>query len=196
MSDGGMIERFGCAVKNIAQLQELTAEGYLVQVHAQSATSEANLQACVACFLVGANEGAYFGAGNGWEGYDHDNDMTSWLKDWPEYSAPLGAPLGDAEVTTTTVGGSDDDASDGGTIITTYTRAFASGTTVFVNITVPPPSAANVAAASSTIVASLTASEDRVNDDAPGDGLGSQTTTTCIRWSNGATSGNGCDLPP
>lgn len=68
MSDGGMIERFGCAVNNIAQLAELTSEGFLVQVHAQSATSAASLQQCVACFLVGANEGAYFGAGNGWEG--------------------------------------------------------------------------------------------------------------------------------
>jgi hypothetical protein len=37
-------------------------------------------QAAVACFLVGANEGSYFGAGNGWNGYDHDNVMTTWLK--------------------------------------------------------------------------------------------------------------------
>jgi len=118
--------------------------------------------------------------------YDHDNVMTTWLKDWPEYSYPLGAPVGDAEIVTTTTGGDDDSAA--ATVTTTYTRAFATGTTVFVNITVPPPSVASSLAST----ANLTSSADWGGGD--GSGLGSQLTTTCIRWSNGATSGNGCDL--
>jgi hypothetical protein len=33
--------------------------------------------------MVGMGEHSYFGAGNGWNGYDHNNVMTTWMKDWP-----------------------------------------------------------------------------------------------------------------
>jgi hypothetical protein len=116
------------------------------------------------------------------------------LKSWPEYSAPLGEPLGDAEITTT--GGDDDDA----TLVTTYSRTFKTGTSVFVNITMPPTSTASAALLDKQDMPDATTSEERYTS-APAQmtrggaaGLGSQVTTTCIRWSDGTTSGNGCGL--
>jgi len=186
-------------------------------VHAQYATAEDALNQSLACFLVGMGERSYFGAGNGWNGYGEDNVMTSWMKDWPVYSLPLGEPLGAAAVV---VVESDDDAA--AVTTTCYTRAFATGTTVFVNITTVVSSAATAATddaahSSSSSRSSLfygggesNSNEGAVEDSADeqprnsansgagespesGLGLGSQITTTCIRWADGNTSGNGCD---
>ena len=125
-------------------------------------------------------EHSYFGAGNGWNGFDEDSVMTTWIKDWPQYHLPLGEPIADADIQTSGASGE----------TTTYHRSFGSGTTVFVNITVPPPSSFSPPPGSDESTSAARYDLPRIDVD-----LGSQITTTCIKWSDGTLSGNGCGEP-
>ena len=87
---GGMIERF-TPDQGGPQLQALAAAGRLADVHAQYATD--GIGKHLAAFLLFMGERSYFGAGGGWDG-DGPTACSTWLREWPEYSRPLGAPLG------------------------------------------------------------------------------------------------------
>ena len=102
--------------------------------------------------------------------------MTSWLKDWAEYSKPLGAPTGAATKVVTGAGNE----------TTLYTRAFATGTRVEVNLT------ATDADAHARAAAERRGDAWRLTPGAPDERLGGQITTTCIYWSDGSMTGNGC----
>lgn len=85
-------------------------------------------QSAMANFLVAMNKYSYFGIGGGWGG-PGAGACASWLHEYPEYSKPLGSPLGDAVVAK----GADQQP--------TYTRKFASGTVAYVGqyLTPIPP---------------------------------------------------------
>eukprot|EP00937_MAST-01D_sp_MAST-1D-sp2_P001467 g1467.t1 len=89
---GGMIERF-TPDQGGPQLQALAAAGRLADVHAQYATG--GVAKHLAAFLLFMGEHSYFGAGGGWDG-DGADACSTWLREWPEYSRPLGMPLGPA----------------------------------------------------------------------------------------------------
>ena len=181
--DGGMIERFGCSAGNIKTLLSLSAAGKLAQVHAQYAdTNVATFNSSLACFLIGAGEHSYYGAGGGWNGDGHDSVMTSWLKQWGEYDKALGAPLADATVV----------ISGNANQTTVYTREFKSGTRVVVNLTMTDDDEQQGSLGDDEAPWVPTASEE--SDD--GAIVGKQLTLTCIYWSDGTTTGGapGCLL--
>jgi hypothetical protein len=82
-------------------------------------------ETAMANFLVAVNEYSYFGIGGGWGG-PGPSACASWLHEYPEYSKPLGAPLGDAAVSNGTDGQP------------AYSRHFASGTSVYSGQFLPP----------------------------------------------------------
>ena len=114
--------------------------------------------------------------------------MTTWLKEWAEYSMPLGEPQGDANVTTV----------DSTTL---YHRSFSSGTRVVVNITMT--NAALAAAAEQAWEEHFEALAAGAREDpeeklwlrwpgGPEEGLTGTLTTSCIYWSDGNMTGSGC----
>ena len=130
---GGMIER-GAAMKDIDSWKTkacgLDAAPCLLDYHVDHGTSGAGpggyaLDApTLAQFLIGVYEGAYFGVGEGWSG-EGASACAAWLHPYPEYAWPLGAPLGPYNVSAGAYGD-------------VYTRAFASGTKVYVGQFLPP----------------------------------------------------------
>ena len=74
--------------------------------------------ATVAAFLTGMGKYAYYGRGGGW-GATGESACASWLQWMPEYDRPLGEPTAVAAEPSPGV----------------YTRAFATGTRVFLNTT-------------------------------------------------------------
>ena len=119
---GGMMERGG-SIEDTLSWQNKTCglwnQPCLLDYHAQYADrSIAGFNSSLANFLIGVYKYAYFGVGGGWGG-DGPSACASWLREYPEYSKPLGKPLG---LPRTTVLHNQ----------TAYSRAFASGTKVFV----------------------------------------------------------------
>ena len=87
------MERFGCSPKDIRELRAMAIEGKVVQVHAQvshkSKIAKEDFVQALACFLIGAEQFSYFGAGKDWNGYStawkdgdqiHDKVLRRWLK--------------------------------------------------------------------------------------------------------------------
>ena len=124
--NGGMMERGGSGQGDIEQLQTLAERTCgvsngpcLVDYHAQYADRDANtFNSTVAAFLAGMGKYAYYGRGGGWGG-NGAGACSSWLQWMPEYSKPLGEPTAKAAQPSPGV----------------YTRAFATGTKVFINTT-------------------------------------------------------------
>jgi hypothetical protein len=121
---GGMVERF-TPDQHQQDLQALARAGKLADIHAQYFKDMAT-SPHLAAFLIGMGKWSYFGAGSGWDG-DGADACATWLKVWPEYSKPLGEPLGPAIV-----------LKGNGKIKSIWTRKFKSGTHVFLNTTDHP----------------------------------------------------------
>ena len=105
--------------------------------HAQYFTSPSDGK--MASFLMGAQKYAYFGGGSGWGG-PGTNGCALWLKEFPEFSKPLGAPVSDMVVGKASWPGATCDTSTkrsdrSGCV---RTRSFATGTKVFVGQYLPP----------------------------------------------------------
>merc|ERR1711871_1829887 len=93
--------------------------------------------------MLGMQAYSYFGGGSGWGGVGPDA-CALWLKRFPEFSKPLGAPLEDMQVSTAAWPDAVCDTTGGRKANTTgclYTRNFASGTKVFVGQYLPPDDA-------------------------------------------------------
>ena len=75
---------------DVATVAAHLAAGKIVQVHAYrtSMPNASDITLPLAAFLLAAEEGAYFGFSNSWT---FANDWSIW---WPEYSKPLGPPVG------------------------------------------------------------------------------------------------------
>ena len=125
--EGGMMERGGAGLNDVKNLQYyanrtcgLHSTPCLVDYHAQYADvyHSATFNATLAAFLAGAGEYAYYGRGGGWGG-NGASACASWLEWPPEFDKPLGAPTAVASEPAPGV----------------FTRAFASGTHVFINTT-------------------------------------------------------------
>ena len=121
---GGMVERF-TPDQHQQDLQALAKAGKLADIHAQYFKDMAT-SPHLAAFLVGMGKWSYFGAGSGWDG-DGADACATWLKVWPEYSKPLGEPVGPATV-----------VQGNGKTKSIWTRKFKSGTHVFLNTTDHP----------------------------------------------------------
>eukprot|EP01084_Bolivina_argentea_P138303 243518_1 len=113
-----MIDFFKPNQESIQLLQNYTANGYVVEVHAANGPDHGedyhcqNITNSLSAFLIGAGKYSYYGCSQGWY---FDNDWNIWHQ---EYDKPLGEPMGKAILT--------------GDI---YKRTFSSGTVVSFNIT-------------------------------------------------------------
>ena len=117
---------------------------------------------------------AYVGVGVGWGG-EGAGACASWLADRPEFHRPLGAATGAPR-----------NATAGNT--TTFSRAFASGTTVWMNVTTTAPAAGAVAGVAGV-------APERAWRHAPGgpdEALTGTITTSCIAWADGTFTGAAC----
>ena len=119
-----MIEDFAATEGCITTLQELAGRGLRVEAHAgyfadgSDAFCAAPPINSLAAFLIGAGEGAYFACAPGWTTDPRWPAVADpWLDPLPQYSRPLGAPLGSATRTPRGI----------------WTRRFASGTNVSFN---------------------------------------------------------------
>lgn len=141
LCSGGMMERGGSSA-SIEAFGKKTCGPWkqpcLLDYHAQYFSHPADGK--MASFLIGAQQYAYFGGGSGWGGTGA-GACALWLKQWPEFSKPLGAPVSDAKVATATWPGavcSSPESKHGNTSGCLYTREFATGTVVFVGQYLPP----------------------------------------------------------
>eukprot|EP01043_Picozoa_sp_COSAG02_P060825 COSAG02_NODE_8035_length_2738_cov_9.087769_2_plen_394_part_01 len=122
--NGRMIERGGSGDGAIKTLQQYATEfpGQIVEYHAQNADESSNtFNNTLATFLLGSGIRHYYGTGHGWGGPGVDA-CAAWLVDRPEFFKPLGQPIARATQANQTAG-----ANHTGT----WSRAFASGTKVF-----------------------------------------------------------------
>ena len=103
---------------DILALQAEAQEGRIAEVHRDNCAAGSGAQAplafneSLAAYLVGAVSHSYYGCTEGW------TLQTGWMEWRPEYSKPLGQPIGEAEK----VNG-------------TWTRRFSKGTRVWLNET-------------------------------------------------------------
>jgi hypothetical protein len=132
---GGMMERGGDS-HAVQQFGKKTCGPWktpcLLDFHAQYFADPKDGK--MASFLLGVQKYGYFGGGSGW-GSAGPNACALWLKQFPEFSKPLGGPLGDMKTTTAAWPGALCDSSGSRRANTTgclFTRAFASGTKVAV----------------------------------------------------------------
>jgi hypothetical protein len=141
---GGMMERGG-STEAIAAFGKKTCGLYgqqcLLDYHAQyfRAPSDGKL----AGFLLGMNKYSYFGGGSGWGGTG-PGACSLWLKQFPEFTKPLGEPKGnmtaakaswDGAVCDTEPAAHGQYKNSSGCL---FTREFATGTKVFVGQYLPP----------------------------------------------------------
>lgn len=75
-------------------------ERCILEQHVQYADqSEAKFQHAIVEWVLGVSEYQYFGVGKGWSG-SGPGACAAWLRDYPEYSKPLGKPKSDAQIMT------------------------------------------------------------------------------------------------
>lgn len=132
---GGMMERGGSA-QAIQQFGKnkcgLFGQPCLLDYHAQYFTEPSDGK--MASFMLGMQQYSYFGGGSGWGGVG-PGACSLWLKRFPEFSKPLGEPVGDMVASVASWPGAVCETSGGRHANTTgclFTRSFASGTKVFV----------------------------------------------------------------
>lgn len=138
---GGMMERGGSIPDIMSWADKRCGRGQgpcLLDYHAQYADrSLETFNTSLANFLIGMYKFAYFGVGGGWWGAG-PTACSTWLRDYPEYSKPLGEPNGRANVSQapasfglncSLVGPKPSDKDTAGCV---FTRTFATGTKVFV----------------------------------------------------------------
>lgn len=128
LCQGGMVER-GMGLKYFVQWEKNTCgldKGpCLLDYHVDHGTaSEKTFLSTLATFLLGVYKYAYIGLGAGWSG-SGAGACSAWLEPYPEYSKPLGEPLGHYVTTNGTYG-------------EVMTRKFSTGTKVYVGQHVPP----------------------------------------------------------
>merc|ERR1712000_430843 len=102
-----MIER-GASVVDIMNWKTmkcgLTGNKCLLDYHQQNADkSLASFNRTIANWLVAVSEYQYLGIGGGWSGAG-PSACATWLREYPEYSKPLGEPKSDALIMNNTVG--------------------------------------------------------------------------------------------